>query len=246
MNIYKSILSSLPDYPIKDVQIGLNWTAVVVDKDDHLDCGLAATLRESRPGGGLAIQDPGQLDSLPANELASWILSEVPLRRSVGCAAINALLPKNPSLWVDQNAEEVILEHGRGKKAVMIGHFPFTAHLREELADLVVLDLDPKGEDLPASEAPNHLPEAGLVAITGMAFVNHTLQGLLSLCSSDAFVLILGPSTPLSPVLGKKGIDLLAGAYVDNIPAVMAAVGQGGNFRQLHKAGVRLITQPIP
>ena len=229
MNIYKSILSSLPDYPIKDVQIGLNWTAVVVDKDDHLDCGLAATLRESRPGGGLAIQDPGQLDSLPANELASWILSEVPLRRSVGCAAINALLPKNPSLWVDQNAEEVILEHGRGKKAVMIGHFPFTAHLREELADLVVLDLDPKGEDLPASEAPNHLPEAGLVAITGMAFV-----------------LILGPSTPLSPVLGKKGIDLLAGAYVDNIPAVMAAVGQGGNFRQLHKAGVRLITQPIP
>jgi len=36
-----------------------------------------------------------------------------------------------------------------------------------------------------------------------------------------------------------------AGAIVEDIPAVLAAVGQGANFRQVHKAGVRLITQLV-
>jgi uncharacterized protein (DUF4213/DUF364 family) len=245
MNIYKRILASLPDFPVKDVRIGLNWTAVVVDKDGELDCGLATTLREGGPEGGPAILDPGRLEFLGSAELAGWILSEVPLRRSIGCATINALLPKDPSRWVNQNAEEAILELGQGKKSVMIGHFPFTALLREQLPDLSVLDLNPKGEDLPANEAPNLLPEAGLVAITGMAFINQTLQELLSYCKPEAFVLILGPSTPLSPVMGEAGVNLLAGAIVENIPAVLSALGQGANFRQLHKAGVRLITQPV-
>ncbi len=93
------------------------------------------------------------------------------------------------------------------------------------------------------SAAPEILPEADLVAITGMTFINHTLPGLLSLCKPEAYVIILGPSTPLSPVLYDLGVNLLAGSMVENIPAVLAALGQGGNFRQIHQAGVRLITQ---
>ena len=144
---------------------------------------------------------------------------------------------------MDQNADEAILKHGRGKKAVLIGHFPFADHLRKELEDFTVLDLNPSGKDLPASAAPEVLPDADLVAITGMTFINHTLPGLLELCKKDAYILILGPSTPLSPVMAEYGVDLLAGSHVEDIPAVLAAVGQGANFRQVHKAGVRLITQ---
>ena len=55
--------------------------------------------------------------------------------------------------------------------------------------------------------------------------------------------LVLGPSTPLSPVMADYGVNLLAGSIVEDIPAVLAAIGQGANFRQVHKAGVRLITQ---
>ena len=76
-----------------------------------------------------------------------------------------------------------------------------------------------------------------------MTFINRTLPDLLSLCKPGAYILVLGPSTPLSPVMGEMGVDLLAGSIVEDIPAVLAALSQGGNFRQIHKAGVRLITQ---
>ena len=242
--MYSSIIKKLPDNPVREVRIGLHWTAVVVEKDSGPQCGLASTLEVDHNHTGVpTIPDPGHLTSLPALELANWINSDIPLRRSVGCAAINALIPQDPSRWVDQNADEAILEHGRGKKAVLIGHFPFADQLRTELEDFSVLDLNPSGEDLPASAAPDVLPEADLIAITGMTFINHTLPDLLALCKPDAYILVLGPSTPLSPVMAEFGVDLLAGSIIEDIPAVLSALGQGGNFRQVHKAGVRLITQ---
>jgi uncharacterized protein (DUF4213/DUF364 family) len=136
-----------------------------------------------------------------------------------------------------------MLDHGQGKKAVLIGHFPFVEKIKSEFRELHVLDLNPVGEDLPASLAPQLLPEADLVAITGMTFINHTLPELLNLCRPNAYVIVLGPSTPLTPILEDYGVNLLAGSIVENIPAVLAAVGQGAIFRQIHQAGVRLITQ---
>jgi len=242
--MYSTILNTLPDNPVAEVRIGLHWTAVVVEKEDGRQCGLASTLEPDHHHTGVpVIPDPGNLASLSARELAGWIQSDIPLRRSVGCAAINALIPQDRSRWVDQNAEEAILEYGRGKKSVLIGHFPFADRLRDHLEDFKVLDQDPSGDDLPASAAPEVLPEADLVAITGMTFINHTLPDLLALCQTQAFVLVLGPSTPLSPVLAQYGVNLLAGSVVEDIPAVLAALSQGANFRQVHQAGVRLITQ---
>ena len=242
--MYSRIQKTLPDYPISQVRIGLHWTAVVVEKEDGPQCGLASTLEvDHHHTGEPTIPAPGTLTSRPALELANWIESDIPLRRSVGCAAINALLPRQPDTWIDQNAEGAILEQGRGKKNVLIGHFPFADTLTAALKDFNVLELNPTGEDFPASAAPELLPAADLVAITGMTFINHTLPDLLKLCKPDAYILLLGPSTPLTPLMADYGVDLLAGSSVENIPAVLAAVGQGANFRQIHRAGVRLITQ---
>ena len=242
--IYSNILSSLKEFPILQVRIGTNWTAVVVDKAEKQQCGLASTLSgEHGHTGEPTIPMPGLLESMSALELAGWIESEIPLRRSVGCAAINALLPRDSSSWVDQNADSAILEHGKGKKGVLIGHFPFAEKLKDQMKSLDVIDYHPTGDDYPASAAPDLLPEADLVAITGMTFINHTLPDLLKLCKSEAFILLLGPSTPLTPILFEYGVDLLAGAQVEKIPEVLAALSQGANFRQVHKAGVRLITQ---
>jgi hypothetical protein len=37
-------------------------------------------------------------------------------------------------------------------------------------------------------------------------------------------------------------LDLLSGAVVEDIDAVLAAVSQGAGFRQVHRAGVKLVT----
>jgi uncharacterized protein (DUF4213/DUF364 family) len=242
--MYSKILASLSGAQVRKIRIGINWTAVVVEQDGQLHCGLASTLAEEHDHKGEPdIPAPGHLEDLNALALAGWINSEIPLRRSLGCAAINALLPQSPDSWIDQNAETAILEHGKSKITTLVGHFPFVDKLRDQLGDFNVLDLNPIGNDLPASAAPEIIPQSDLVAITGMAFINQTLPRILELCRKDAYVLILGPSTPLSPVLGEYGVNLMAGAIVENIPAVLAALEQGGTFRQLHKAGVRLVTQ---
>jgi uncharacterized protein (DUF4213/DUF364 family) len=244
--MYTRILNSLIDQPLLRVQIGVHWTAVVVEQEGMPKCGLASTLavehdHTSEPD----IPAPGQLEKINALELAGWIRSEIPLRRSIGCAAINALLPRGPASWVEANAEEAMLEHGRGKKAVLVGHFPFAERLRDQFREFKVLDLHPGQGVLPASSAPDVLPEADLVAITGMTFINQTLPGLLELCRKDAYVLLLGPSTPLTPLWAEYGVNLLAGSIVEDIEGVLAALGQGATFRQLHQVGVKLITQVL-
>jgi hypothetical protein len=75
-----------------------------------------------------------------------------------------------------------------------------------------------------------------------MTFINGTMENLIRHCREDSVVLILGPSTPLSPVLFDYGVNLLSGSVVADIDKVLHAAGQGANFRQLHRAGVLLVT----
>jgi uncharacterized protein (DUF4213/DUF364 family) len=67
------------------------------------------------------------------------------------------------------------------------------------------------------------------------------LDDLLALCRKDAFVILLGPSTPLHPLLFDYGISVISGAEINNIDPVMRTIKEGGNFRQVHRAGVRLV-----
>ena len=100
--MYSKILANLPEAPVLKVLIGINWTAVVVETGGRQQCGLASTLAEEHDHKGEPdIPAPGQLEDLSAKELAGWIKSGIPLRRSIGCAAINALLPRTPTDWID-------------------------------------------------------------------------------------------------------------------------------------------------
>jgi hypothetical protein len=74
-----------------------------------------------------------------------------------------------------------------------------------------------------------------------MALVNGSLASLLALCPREAVVMVLGPSTPLSPRMFEHGVDIISGAIVTEIERVLAVLRQGGNFRQIHQAGVRLV-----
>jgi uncharacterized protein (DUF4213/DUF364 family) len=243
MSLLDDLLAVLPDGEVLDVCIGLHWTAVVVRVGDQTRCGLASTVaaphnHSAEPDGPQA----GHLHTLSALELAHLARSEQPTQASVGVAAINALLPPRPELWRDLNAEEMIADQGAGKTVALIGHFPFVPRLRSRVGRLVVLELQPKDDELPAEAAPDILPQADLVAITSMTLVNHSLEKLLNLCNPQATVLLLGPSTPLSPILFGHGINVLSGSVVTDIDPVLAAIKQGANFRQVHRAGVRLVT----
>lgn len=246
MKLLDDLLASLPDGEVLHVSIGLHWTAVVVRADGQERCGLASTLTTSTEHFGEAtIALAGQLHTRPALELAQLVGGDHPTLASVGTAAINALLPP-PDHWESLNAEDVIAARGAGKTVAMIGSFPFVPRLRPRVGELLVLEQNPGPDELPASDAPEVLPRADVVAITGMTFVNHTLEDLLALCAPGATVLVMGATTPLSPVLFDHGVDILSGSLVTEIEPVLHAVQQGATFRQIHKAGVQLVTLQRP
>jgi uncharacterized protein (DUF4213/DUF364 family) len=238
------LLTATPDGEVRDVRIGAFWTAVVVETDEGRRCGLASNLhrRGHCHQRGTGVARAGHLLERSTRGVAALARSESLLEASVGVATINAILPRDENAYVDANAGDVIAQHGAGKRVVVVGSFPFVPRLREQVESLTVLDEQPGDGLLPPSAAGDVIPAADVLAITGAALVNHTLEGLLALRRTDALVLVLGPSTPLSPVLYEHGADILSGSIVEEIDPVVRTVSQGGGFRQIRRLGVRLVT----
>ena len=78
-----------------------------------------------------------------------------------------------------------------------------------------------------------------MVGITGTSFINHTLEGLLNLCK-EAYVLLVGPTSPLSPILFDHGIDAICGSKVIDIEKVTRSISEGATFKEI--SGVKLLT----
>lgn len=247
-DLINALLERAPDAETLDVRIGLSWTAVVVERDGVRRCGLAATLREVEGHESRPVPGAGQLIQRSARELAAWAGSSSAglTQRSVGFAALNALLAGAGQPETEINAADVIAEQGAGRRVALVGHFPFVERLRERVGTLWVLELQPQPGDLPASAAPAILPQADVVAITSTTLINGTFEGLMALRNPAALTMLLGPTTPLSPVLFDHGVDIVSGAVVEDIDATLHAVSQGGGFRQVHRAGVRLVTGWAP
>jgi len=201
----------------------------------HVHGHLQASPEQSR-----RVRDAGRLHTKRARELAEYARSEIPLEASIGLATINSLLDVDEDQAVEINAVDVLIEHGRGKNVVLVGHFPFIPRLQPAVGRLWVLEQHPTGGDHPAAAAAELIPQAEVVAITSSALVNHTMDELLGLCRPGSLVMALGPSTPLSRVLFGHGISILSGTKVLDEAALLRTISQGASFKQAE--GVRLLT----
>jgi len=230
MKILDDILSILSfDAPVKDIRQGVFHTGVLTR-----NCGLAATLpkdalRQKPP----MVKEPGSLLNKSAQELAQFAYSPSILEAAIGMATINSLLDVDVDACIELNAAELIMEKGEKKKVAIVGHFPFVPKVREVAAQLWVIEKNPKAGDVSETEADQLIPQADLVAITGTALTNHTMDHLLERCSPTAYVIILGDTTPLSPVLFDYGADAVSGTQVVDPALVFRCVSEGANFRQI-------------
>ena len=62
----------------------------------------------------------------------------------------------------------------------------------------------------------------------------------MELCSPNAYVILLGDTAPLAPVLFDYGVDAVSGTKVVNPELALRCVSQGANFRQIR--GVKRLT----
>jgi len=230
MSILEDIISTIKhDAEVNDVRACVFWTAVV-----SRHCGLASTPKEAcisqveHP-----VKDAGTLDSRSALELARLCKSDSPAEAAIGLAALNSLVEIDTSLCVQLNASRILMEKGEGKRIAIVGMFPFIPKLRKIAGETWVFERKPAEGVLPESETERLLPQADVVAISGSAFVNHSMERLLKLCSPEAFVVVLGASSPLSPVLFEHGVDIICGTQVTDVKQVLHYISQGASFRQV-------------
>jgi hypothetical protein len=236
MKILDDLLLSLKgnDFPIKSVHTCVFWTAVV---SKH--CGLSSTFRNEGLPHDRGVRGVGNLTHKTALKLAEYAKSGSLLEASIGMATINSLIEVDESKCVEKNAFEILLEKGEGKNVAVVGHFPWIPKLREKIKNFWVLEQRLREGDLPAEEAERILPQCDVVGITGTSFINHTLEGLLSLCRK-AYIVMIGPTTPLSPILFDHGIDAICGAKVIDADKVIRSISEGATFKEV--TGVRLLT----
>jgi uncharacterized protein (DUF4213/DUF364 family) len=236
MRILDDLILSLKgnDFQVKSVHTCVFWTAVI---SKH--CGLSSTFRDEVPSHDRGVRDVGNLTRKTALELTEYARSESLLEASIGMATINSLIDIEESKCIEENAFKIILEKGQGKNVAIVGHFPWIPKLKGRTKNLWVLEQRLREGDLPAKEADRILPQCDVVGITGTSFINHTLEGLLSLCKG-AYVLLIGPTSPLSPILFDYGIDAICGSKVVDEDKVIQSISQGATFKEV--SGVRLLT----
>lgn len=237
MKMLDALLSSLnTEAAVRDIRQGPFQTAALTR-----NCGLASTPHDPGPHHSrFAVNEAGLLLEKSARELAGLARSESLHEAAIGMATINSLIEIDETRCIEVNAGDLIAEKGRGKRVAIVGHFPFVSKLRETVKDLWVIEKNPHEGDYPDDEAQNFLPKADVVGITGMAFTNHTIEDLLELCNPGAYVIVLGDTSPLSPVLFDFGIDAISGTRVIDSDSALRCVSEGATYRQIK--GIRQLT----
>jgi uncharacterized protein (DUF4213/DUF364 family) len=241
VRILDALLDSLEgkDRPVEGVWSCAFWTAVTTRFT-----GLASTYRpaDAEPEDrAYPVPDAGSLTDRRAGDLAEYARSEQTLAASIGMAAVNSLIAVDQSRCTEQSAFDLLAEKGTGRNVAVVGHFPFVSRLKGLARNLWVIEKRPRPGDYPASDASWILPRCEVVCLTATSFINHTIDGLLGSCR-DSFVVLTGPTSPLTPVLFDFGIDAICGTHVTDRDQVVRFISQGATFRQIRNHGVKLFT----
>jgi uncharacterized protein (DUF4213/DUF364 family) len=126
----------------------------------------------------------------------------------------------------------------KGDKVVVVGAFvPFLKELKRRGQPFLVLEQDAatlKADELPffrpAEEAPQILPGADVVLITGSTLVNKTLDDLLRLIRPESRVTVVGPTVGMLPdPFLARGADVLGCVKITAPDAFLDLLAEGGS-----------------
>jgi len=239
MQLREELINSVQtDFTISGAVTGSHLIAVTSKR-----VGLAASLPGRTDASTI---EASTLTGKSARELAYWLLEENWLEAGIGMAALNSLIEVDQRKLREVNAKQIIAERAAGKKLMVVGHFPFVEAMRESVQNLWVMEKRPQKGDVSEEEGYQLLAEADVVAITGSSLINHSFEKIISRCKPQSFKIMLGPSTPLSPILFNYGLDVIGGALVDDAPRVVTMVEKGCGFRQLKGVRTVVMTKDPP
>jgi uncharacterized protein (DUF4213/DUF364 family) len=125
-----------------------------------------------------------------------------------------------------------------GIKAVVVGALaPIIRKLIAAGADFRILEMDSstlKDREMPyfaeAKRAPEFVPGADLLVITGTTVLNDTLSGLLEISKAGAQIIVTGPTASMLPdAFFSRGVTTLGGIMVTKPDELLDIISEGGS-----------------
>ena len=219
------------DIPVDEVLVGLNWTMIRAGEMTGI-----ARAPDRGTEGARTVRAGVPLAGRPLGELAGWLCSLDPLRRSVGLACVNAFWNR-PEGRADGAPWGFARFDPPGEGLVIVGAFRKAA---ERLPAARVVEREPKGTDIPAESAPEALAAARAVAITAQTLMNGSLEPLLHHTAPCPRVMLVGPSAPVTPVLGGHGITESCGLAITDTQATASFIKETGTMIALDSQTTQL------
>ncbi len=239
-DIVEAMLRSLarPDASVEEIVHGPKFVAVTVEGRTGL-----ASLLGAQPSQSDILLMEGIVGQRSA-QAAELLLDRSPFAVCLGMAALNAANSPEPGMCQGDAtpAEELIARAGQGKQVGLVGEFPFTDRLRSKVASLYLFELREGPGIVPGDQRENVLARLDVLAVTGTALLTREMGYYLA-HARGATVIVLGPTTPLSPALFSFGVDHLCGSLVTDRASVLDGVRAGAPFKTIKKGGgIRFIT----
>ncbi len=221
MDIIGDLISSLEDCEVRDVRVGVSWTGVW-----SRNLGVSKTYIT---GSHSYVKDFDRLTEKSALELAEYAYSWNLIEAAIGVATINSLIQPEGD---KTNIFDILPGICSQKRVVIVGMFPkkYIERVRKSASQLYILELDPQlvspEEGIyPATACEYLIPESDVTLITGSTLINKSLERILEL-AKGTYTIIAGPSTPMTPIMFKYGVDMLAGIKIRDPRKVLEGISR--------------------
>ena len=248
MNIREKIkeasLALAEDIFVRDVRVGLVYTAVLLDNGQ---LGVAYTFPGDSKAGCRVFKGIRPLVGKKASEILSMLDSTNRVESAVALATSNALSNIKNENPLEGDTLEHLDIHPEDDVA-MVGYFaPIVPLLKKRAGSLKIfeqIDL-PEGDLLPEKDLYRQLPHCQVAVITSTSILNHTIDAILNAARTCREVVLLGASTPILPeVFADTPVRILSGVVVTDNEEIMRIVSEGGGMR-LFKNYIRKINVRI-
>jgi uncharacterized protein (DUF4213/DUF364 family) len=208
---------------LEDGSVGISYVLVPDEKREEYSALQASDFRGKKP-----------------EDLALDFGSEDPLEEMIGMAAINAICQhamRVSGFEADHVTDSLgLLSISRGDRIGMVGLFSGLLRTIEEAgAELVIIErnesLIARNPHLPIHADPSRLSTCNKILSTSTTVLNDSLDEILAHCSSDAFVVVLGPTAGYFPdPLFARGVDVVGGRVVKDEKAFFKALEERGRW----------------
>ena len=181
-------------------------------------------------------------------EFALEFGNEDPIKDMISLAAINAIcqhIMRETNFPIGYATDSLgLLSVSAGDKVGMVGlFFGMVKTIEKAGADLVIIEkqeeLIKKYPDLPITLDPANLNSCHKILCTSTTVLNNSLDEILSHCSPEAFVSIIGPTAGYFPdALFARGVDVVGGRAVKDGEKFCVCLRKGNAGGLPHKGHV--------